>query len=217
MGNVLGSLNLQGHGLACREPWHIQRWVNAGLSARRSMLKCTGVKYDGERCTHPPLRGFDKCRHHLRGAERDASDREREARYLKILAEGDIPITERRARRGLAAIARRRFNKMWDLDPRIKGETIIFANEQDRQRTIQWLIDHCDIDLSKPLLITNRMATPRCVDRMLWAAWRVVRGRSYATDDFIAGAKRNVERTIKAEIKFWKKWDEAEGDANDGG
>jgi len=217
MGNVLGSLNLQGHGLACRDPAHIKRWVQAQLAGRRAMPKCVGVKYDGERCTHPPLRGFSKCRLHLRGLERDASDRERETRYLKILEKGDIPLTEMRARRGLASIARRRLNKMWDIDPRIEGETIIFANQEDRQLAVQWLLNHCNVDLSKPLPGTNRMATPCCINRMLWPAWCVVRGRGYATDDFIAGAKRNVERTIKAEIKFWKKGDEAEGDANDGG
>jgi hypothetical protein len=179
------------------------------------MSKCIGVKFDGEQCTHPPLRGFKKCRHHLRGAERDASDREREARYLKILAQGDIPITERRAYRGLAAIARRRFNKIWDIDPRIEGETISFSNEEDRQRTIQWLIDHCDIDLSKPLPCTKRGATPRCIDRMLWAAWRVVRARSLASDQSIARGKHHAARAMRAEIKFWKKWDAAGGDANE--
>lgn len=217
MGNIFTSLNLHGHGLACREPAHIKRWVNAQLAGRRTMPKCIGVKYDGERCTHPPLRGFSKCRHHLRGPDRDASDREREARYLKILEKGDIPLTELRARRGLASIARRRLNKMWNVDPRIEGETIVFANEHDRWRAVQWLLDHCNVDLSKPLPVTNRMATPCCVNRILWPAWRVVRGGAHVTDDFVGGAKKRVEHAIRAEIKFWKKWDEAEGDLNAGG
>jgi hypothetical protein len=151
----------------------------------------------------------------LRGPERDASDREREARYLKILEQGDIPLTEQRARRGLASIARRRFNKIWDLDPRIEGETISFSNDEDRQRTIQWLIDHCDVDLSKPLPGTNRLATPRCIDRMLWAAWRVARSQYHVSDQTIERAKHHAARAIRAEIKFWKNWDSAGDDVNE--
>jgi hypothetical protein len=213
MGNVLGAINLQGHGLASRETHHIQRWVNAQLEGRRAMPKCAGIKYDGERCTHPPLRGFDKCRHHLRGVERDKSDREREARYLEIIECGHIPIIVHRARRGLAAIARRRFNKMWDRDPRIEGSTIEFTNERDRQQTIQWLIDNCGVDISQRLPGTSRLPTPCCVNRMLWPAWRIVRASSHVSEQAIANAKASVARAIRADIRFWERWDEAGGDS----
>jgi hypothetical protein len=177
------------------------------------MPKCSGIKNDGAQCTHPPLRGFDKCRHHLRGVERDKSDCEREQRYLKTLELGDIPLTELRARRGLASIARRRFHKLWIQDPRIEGETITFALPQDHQRALQWLIDNCCIDVSKPLPGTTRIATPRCLDRLLWVAWRVVRSEDKVSDQFIENAKRRVAQAIRDDMKFWKRWDAAGGDA----
>jgi hypothetical protein len=212
MANPLGAVNLGNH-LGSRHPAHIARWVQAGVAARRAMPKCEGIaKQTGARCRHIPLAGKRFCIHHIRGAEAHAADLEKEQRNAKILAEGDIPINEERARKSMARIARRRTHRAWRIDPRAPNISTLEICKLDEQRVRAWLIDFCSVDLDKPLHGLDREATARCRDRLRWAAWRVLRRGKNASDDFVAAARLRVAAAIRDDLRFWEMWDRLEGD-----
>jgi hypothetical protein len=121
-------------------------------------------------------------------------------------AHSENVIRRAEAEASLAAIARRRQHRAWLLDPRLPGSTVPHLNARDSLRVERWLADRnlCD---ARPMQATGRPPTPRCWDRMSWAAILVIGGR---IDE--QGARRRLESAIKDELAFWKRLKERSGD-----
>lgn len=194
-----------GH-LGSREPEHISRWHNALRAGFRAMPRCEGVTKNGARCQAAPTKGFYLCRWHLRGTPHQArAELELERRYNHIIALGAPRQTVERAKSRLAALGRKRLHRSWKSDPMIAAATIVFEREEDRLRAVKWLLNETGVDISKPLRETGRMATPRCLDRLLWASWRVVRGRNEVSEQFLANAHNRVKAAIRDDVRFFKR------------
>ena len=175
------------------------------LSARLALPTCDGVTNDGKRCKQPPVKGFCRCRWHLRGgALQLQAERELERRYHHIIARGAPRLEVERAQSRLAALGRKRLHRQWKLDPTIEAATIVFEYDSDRARAVKWLRDETGIDISKPLQATGRMATSRCLDRLLWASWRVVRGRHAISEQFLQNAHNRVRAAIRDDVRYYK-------------
>jgi len=201
---------IKGDHLGSRDPAHIKRWTAALWEGYRAAPKCTGTTLKGLRCRHPSSPGFDRCcLHHKTVEDKIADELRREQYNLKIARGPNTSELVREALTSLARVGRSRLHAKWKLDPRIEGSTIQFAVEADRLDVIAWLKNEASLDIDKPLPNTGRLLTPRALDRCLWAAWRVIRARGNASEQFITRAHHRVNAAIADDAKFWRRWDEA--------
>ena len=144
---------------------------------------------------------MQRCQFHLHGELRIEIDRRREERLWRQAASTNA-ITQERAEKALASIARRRLNTAWGTNPEIEGVTLRLT-DSDEAKVEEWLRDG-GIRLDRPLLATKRPATARTVDALRWAA---VLGLSGRIDERSAKGKINVatardERWFKS-VTFW--------------
>ena len=146
------------------------------------------------------------CSRHCQGRARDKIDAARVGRLLRE-AQSENVIRRAEAEAALAAIARRRTQRAWKLDPRLPGSTVPQLNARDAGRVERWLAERA-LRVGCPLRTTGTLATPRCWDRMTWAAILVIGGR---IDE--QGARRRLELALKDEIVFWKRLEERGGEA----
>jgi hypothetical protein len=193
----------------------MRRWLEACLEGRRnSPFRCEAITNAGTRCRRIPPRGFKCCHVHVRGAERLRHEALQERNNLHVLSRGSNKFLHERARNCLATIARKRFHRAWTQDPRTPGQTIVFANPHDRERCLEWLRVNCCVNRVEDVLPeTGRPPTPRCVDRMLWAAWRCIRRGGAVDEEFHAQAVKRVRIAIKDDATFWRRWDAAAASA----
>jgi hypothetical protein len=122
-------------------------------------------------------------------------------------AQSENVIRRAEAEAALAAIARRRQHRAWLHDPRLLGSTIPHLSDRDAARVERWLLER-NLRHGRQLQATGRPATPRCWDRMTWAAILTIGGR---IDE--QGARRRLELAMKDEAAFWRRFDERGGDA----
>ena len=194
-----------GHHLGSRDRAHIHRWTSAGVRAREALPKCEAIAAGtGQRCRLLPLRGSTCCLRHSRGKQLDTAGRALAASALDIVENGGSPVQTHRATRTLARIARRNLHQLWKIDPRINGSTLALDDHAER-KVAAWLKTNHGVDLDRPLPNSSEPPTPRCADRMRWAAYRVLRRGHAASNDFRNRAKRRVELAIADDLKFWKK------------
>jgi hypothetical protein len=184
-------------------PFALARWAEAMAEGRAHAVRCEHILRNGQQCRGIAMRearklGVNLCRLHCLGRVRDQVDDRREPR-LHRLANSDNDILRSRAERALACLARRRTNRAWKLDPRLPGSTVPHLNAADAVRVERWLVERnlCD---SRPLQATERRPTPRCWDRMTWAAILAIGGR---IDE--QGARRRLELALKDEVAFWRR------------
>jgi hypothetical protein len=192
-------------------PFALARWFEAMAAGRARAPRCERILRNGQQCRGIPMRearklGVNLCRWHCRGRLRDQVDARRELR-LRRLANSDNDILRSRAERALACIARRKTNRAWRLDPRLHGSTVPHLSDRDAARVERWLAER-NLCEGRPLQATGRPATPRCWDRMTWAAILAIGGR---IDE--QGARRRLELAVKDEAAFWKRFEESGGDA----
>lgn len=193
-----------GQHLGSRDEAHIQRWVAAQIEGRRNKPKCEAIAAGtGQRCRLLPLRGSTCCLRHSRGKQLDAAGRILAAEAIDFIENGGSPVQVYRAQRTLARIARRNLHQLWKSDPRIEGSTLALDDHTESKVTA-WLNQRF-IDLDKPLPNSTRLATPRCVDRIRWAAYRVIRRGNAASEDFLRRANRRIALAMQDDQIFWNK------------
>jgi hypothetical protein len=191
-------------------PFALARWAEAMAAGRARAARCKRILRNGQQCMGIPMRearklGVNLCRWHCRGRLRDQVDARRQPR-LHRLAHSDNDILRSRAERALACIARRRTNRAWKLDPRLPGSTVPHLSDRDAARVERWLLER-NLRHGRPLQATGRPPTPRCWDRMTWAAILAIGGRIDEN-----GARRRLELAVKDEAAFWKRLEERGGD-----
>jgi hypothetical protein len=191
-------------------PFALQRWAEAMSAGRARAQCCERILRNGQQCRGIAMRearklGVNLCRWHCRGRLRDQVDARRELR-LHRLANSDNDILRSRAERALACIARRKTNRAWKLDPRLRGSTVPHLSARDAGRVERWLADR-NLRDGRPLQATGRPPTPRCWDRMTWAAILAI-GRRIDQH----GARRRLELAVKDEVAFWRRLEECGGD-----
>jgi hypothetical protein len=191
-------------------PFALARWAEAMAVGRARAQRCERILRNGQQCRGIAMREARKmsvnlCRWHCLGKVRDQVDARREPR-LHALADSDNDILRSRAERALACIARRKTNRAWKLDPRLPGSTVPHLSGRDSARVERWLAERnlCD---ARPLQATGRPPTPRCWDRMTWAAILAIGGR--IDED---GARRRLELAVTDEVAFWRRLEERNGD-----
>jgi hypothetical protein len=135
------------------------------------------------------------CSRHCRGGARDKIDAARVGRLLRE-AQSENVIRRSEAEAALAAIARRQTHRAWRIEPRLPGSTVPHLSDRDAARVERWLAERnmCE---DRPLPATGHPPTPRCWDRMTWAAILAIGGR---IDE--QGARRRLELAVKDEVAF---------------
>jgi hypothetical protein len=113
-------------------------------------------------------------------------------------AQSENVIRRSEAEASLAAIARRRMHRAWLLDPRLPGSTVPLLSARDSERVERWLLGR-NLGDDRPLPATGRPPTPRCWDRVMWAAILAIGGR---IDE--RGASLRLASALKDEAAFWK-------------
>ena len=157
--------------LGSQSPAHLDRWRAALMAGQRAAAKCEATTRTGAQCRFHVIPGTRRCTHHLVGAERDAYDRNRIPKLQRMIDRNvGGRITIARARKSLANIARRQLHRLWKIAPDAPGSTLGLP-PRDEQRVRNWLRNH-GIDLDAPA----QYLTPRCIDRVRWAAFMKLRG-----------------------------------------
>jgi hypothetical protein len=98
------------------------------------------------------------------------------------------------AEASLAAIARRRQHRAWLLDPRLPGSTVTHLSVRDAARVERWLLERGFWE-DRAMQGMGCPPTPRCWDRMTWAAILVIGG---CIDE--GGARRRLELAVQDEV-----------------
>jgi hypothetical protein len=173
--------------------------------------RCEHIRRNGQQCRCPAMRDARRlgprslCSRHCQGRARDKIDAARVGRLLRE-AQSENVIRRAEAEAALAAIARRRTQRAWKLDPRLPRSTVPHLSARDAARVERWLLERGYRE-NRPLQATGRLPTPRCWDRMAWTAILVIGGR---IDE--AGARRRLELAVKDEVAFWRRVEERGGD-----
>jgi hypothetical protein len=190
-----------------RSPWAIERWRKAMSVGYAKAPRCEHVRRNGQQCRCPAMRDARRlglsslCSSHCRGHARDKIDA---ARVPRLLREAQS-IRRAEAEAALAAIARRMLHRAWLLDPSLPGTTAPHLNARDAARVERWLIER-NLRDGVALQATGWPQTPRCWDRMTWAAILAIGGR---IDEH--GARRRLELAVKDEVAFWQRFEERGG------
>jgi hypothetical protein len=186
-----------------RSPFALERWRKAMADGYAKAPRCEHIRRNGLRCRRPAMRDARRlglpslCPSHCKGRTRDRIDTAREVRLLRE-AQSENAIRRSEAEASLAAIARRRMHRAWLLDPRLPGNTVPHLSARDGERIERWLLGR-NLRDDRPLPATGRPLSPRCWDRVMWAAILAIGGR---IDD--RGASLRLASALKDETVFWK-------------
>lgn len=199
-----------GHFLGFREPEHIKKFYTAGIAARRLLPSCEATTRAGARCKLLPIRGSNCCLWHTRGKVAVHSNTLLLEAARERIQKGGAQLMVYRAHKTIARIQRDELHRQWKIDPRIPGSTLELDAETETH-VYDWLFKNYHINL-----IGQNTYTPRCIDRLRWAAYRVLRRGDEATPEFLEQAARRVRSAIADDEKFWtmwRRWEEISGDA----
>lgn len=200
-----GARNLGAH-FRSTDPAHIRRFVLAGAEGRRNAPKCQAIaKITGRRCQRAVRPDCPYCFNHSRGAYAVTANNAFLAESLKVLSSTATGRNRERALRTVRRIARGEIYALWRLDPRQPALDLLTLEDQNEQAVHRWLIDQHGIDLNKPLPGSDKHATPRCRDRLRYAAWRVLSRGDAVSPDFITKAGYRVINALRDDRKFWDK------------
>jgi hypothetical protein len=186
-----------------RSPFALERWRKAMADGYAKAPRCKHIRRNGFQCSRPAMREARRlglpslCPSHCKGRARDKIDADREKRLLRE-AQSLNAIRRSEAEASLAAIARRRMHRGWLIDPRIPGSTVPHLNVRDSERVQRWFLAR-NLRDDRPLPATRRPPTPRCWDRLTWAAILAIGGRIGER-----GASLRLASALSDEVVFWK-------------
>jgi hypothetical protein len=107
----------------------------------------------------------------------------------------------------MARIGRAEVYRQWKVDPRCPEIDLLQLSPKDEKAVADWLLLNHQISLDKPLPGTDRLPTPRCRDRLRYAAWRVIQRGTVVTPDFVMRAGYRVTNALLDDAKFWLRFD----------
>jgi hypothetical protein len=145
------------------------------------------------------MRGADKCRHHLKGTQRDIVDRQRAITAGK-LARSSNAVQRCRAQRALAAIARRGLHRAWKLDPTLPGSTLVLS-DGDEARVLAWLEVEHGIVLGTTEHEGGWPVSYRCIDRLRWAAALKLTERITTESALL-----RVKAAMRDDVAWWRRF-----------
>ncbi len=177
----------------------VPAWHAAMQAGKRAAPKCVATNAAGERCGGVRMRGADRCRCHLTGPERDATDIQRAVEARKKLRSTN---TMRRAdgETALRNIARRQLHRAWKRDPTVAGATLVLE-DHDESRVLAWLAENHGLDLERrPFHDNGRPISARAIDRLRWAGTLALTQRITAE-----GGRRRVFAALRDDLAWWRK------------
>jgi hypothetical protein len=136
------------------------------------------------------LRFSKKCRAHCKGRERDGVDELRLQWLERNLLRNWNARTRANIESRIAKIYRRRLHRVWLTRPAIEGSTLELS-ERDDLRVANWLREVQAVD------VESDEHTPRCRDRLRWAAVLFLSGRRDG---------ETVRRRIVSALRDDQKW-----------
>ncbi len=172
-------------------------WLAAMERGKAAAPRCGAKKKSGQPCRRVPLRGAKHCFNHFHGPERDALDARRVAAAQRLLARTTNARFRADAARTIKTVLRRQFQRLWQKDATIPGSTLELA-ARDEARVLSWLLRGFNIDLDRTMHSTGDLLSPRCIDRLRWAAALSLTGR--ITPEF---ARNRVAAAMRDDLKFW--------------